>query len=49
MCKDPKEIYYRLDKFIKTAEVNECLKNVLKVDCINGTEFITSYIKNEFN
>ncbi len=49
MCKDPKEIYYRLDKFIKTIEVNECLKNVLKVDCINGTEFITNYIKSEFN
>ena len=47
MCKDPYEIYNRLDKFIKTGEINECLKNVLKVDCINGTDFISNYINKQ--
>ena len=45
-CTNPKRIYNKLNDFIKSSELNECLKNVLNSDCNNGAEFIINYIKN---
>lgn len=46
-CDNPKEIYDKLNEFITSQALNECLKNVLKADCNNGAEFIANYINNQ--
>lgn len=46
-CENPKEIYNKLNTFIKSQNLNECLKNVLKSDCNNGSEFIVNYIDSQ--
>lgn len=46
-CDNPKKIYTKLDEFIKSKKLNECLKDVLKCDCSNGAEVIANYIKEQ--
>ena len=46
-CDNPKEIYDKLNEFITSKKLNECLENVLKSDCNNGAEFIANYIDNQ--
>lgn len=48
-CDNPSKIYDKLNKFISSTELNECLNNVLKADCNNGAEFITNYIHSQIN
>lgn len=48
-CENPNEIYARLDDFIKTSKLGECLKNVLESDCTNGDEIISNYIDKSLN
>ncbi len=43
-CENPKIIYNKLDNFISSSELNECLENVLKSNCHNGAELIANYI-----
>lgn len=48
-CDNPKEIYNKLNEFITSKKLNECLINVLKSDCNNGAEFIANYINSKFS
>lgn len=48
-CENPFEIYDKLNKFITSGKLNECLKNALNSDCNNGTEIIVKYIDNRLN
>ena len=44
-CENPKGMSEKLDKFIKSGELEKCLSNTLKADCNNGAEIIANYIK----
>ena len=44
-CENPRKIYNRLNRFINSKELNECLKNVLNTEYNNGTEYIVNYLK----
>jgi len=44
-CENPKKIYNKLNEFIISQTLNNCLENVLNSDCNNGAEFIANYIK----
>ena len=39
-CENPNKIYKQLNEFIKTSKLEECLKNVLKAECNDGTKII---------
>lgn len=43
-CENPKKIYNKLNEFITTSKLDECLTSVLNADCNNGAEIITNYI-----
>ena len=45
-CENPKYIYDNLNHFIKSDELNVCLKNVLNADFNNGAEIVANYIAN---
>ena len=47
-CDNPKKIYTQLDNFIRSHEIDNCLKNVISADCNDGTKIITDYITNFF-
>ncbi len=48
-CDNPNKIYDKLNAFILSSELEECLKNVLKADCNNGAEFIANYIHSKIS
>lgn len=48
-CEKPNKIYDELNKFIKTKKLEECLKNVLKSECNDGTDIIAKYVKENIN
>lgn len=43
-CDNPKKIYNKLNTFITSLELNDCLKNVLNTSCNSGAEVIANYI-----
>ena len=48
-CENPRKIYNKLNEFITTKKLNECLKNVLNADCNSGTGIIADYIDKKMN
>ena len=47
-CDNPRNIYVKLDEFIKSKKLDECLKNVISADCNDGVKIISDYITNFF-
>ncbi len=44
-CENPKKIYEKLNEFIHSKKIDECLNNVLNTECTDGASFIANFIK----
>lgn len=47
-CTNPNEIYSKLKEFISSSSLKECLENVHKAECKNGSKIIADYIDSKF-
>lgn len=43
-CEDPNKIYEKLNDFISSGKLNDCLKNVLKSECNDGTQIVVKNV-----